>query len=169
MPDETDPSTFVISRIGFLTLEAAVWLPKLKEGGLQDVPSWLWCGRELYEQFPQTRKIDAGSITVAALSCGWDMNPVDFMGFIHKSRSLWNSWLHIAEILHILERDHLADKGKHPRSPLYFLALGHHGECRLIEAKRNQGRGFVIESSREVGRNAKILKGHPLYLPAKPR
>lgn len=165
MPNNLVPS--ILLRRGFLTFEGMTYIPDIADGGLSEIPPWLRCGRELDDYFPTATVRNVGAFNASAYSCGgWDMQPKSFLEFMRPPRTPWNSRLYIAEIIHILACDHIAGKGNHLRSPLYFIAQGDHGEFRLIEARRNRGRGFSIESAREISDRSRILRGSPFYMPS---
>lgn len=164
-----------ISRSGFVTVLRRYHIPfLLRFNADEDIPSWLTIGREAKQALPLSSEWNKGEVDVSVYSCGCEgntecpgfhMNPFDFLSFTGEDRDLWNSCFYFSEVVWLLRIARNTQKGEHLPSPFFFLVVGREGHHLLLRIRRNQGRGFSIESSREVSPRTLIPRRLPLFLP----
>lgn len=166
----------IMSHSGFVMVQRRYHIPFLKRfNPKEDLPSWLTIGRETKQVLPLYIQWNKGEVDVNAYTCGckgnpecpgWDMNAFDFLSFTGEDRDLWNSSFYFSEVVWLLRIARNTRKGEHLPSPFFFIVEGNNCNHLLLRIRRNQGRGFTIESSREIGYHTMVPRRLPLFLPS---
>ena len=145
--------------------------------GLQHFPPWIHFWRETQQAFDHLGESEAGDISVSPCVCdcgfgkyrGWDMNPVDMLHFAHPDRTTSNSWLSLGEVVVVLCYDRFRSLEDYFPSPLYFIVPGWGARPYLLEVRRTNRHGYVVDYSREITAKSRIPRLQPLYIPNRPR